>query len=513
MKVQLSDPRLRPLQADADYSRLTHSELVCLLRTERTIRTALEEQIYELKEKILEVDGKFFRVTSKLFGPSSEKTSKNSKERSGPKKPREKTILLPSKRYPDADIVEKHITCDSLPACNCCGEGMSDSGMTEVSEFLSVVPKKFIIIRQHRHKYRCSSCHGDIFTTPGLPRLIPGSGYSDEIAIDASLSKYCDLIPMDRYCQMAMRQGLPGLPPTSMIALTFALADIMRPIYDALKVETLHAEVLLADETPHRMLEGDERKNWYLWGFHSEVSCFYECHNTRSGDIASTLLAKSDCSVLLTDVYSGYRKAVREANEQRTKDGKTLIATAYCNAHARRGFVTTNESPEEAEFMIGQYRNIYQIEAKAKDGPPELILHHRSQMKPIFESMKARASTAIAGFSSKSGMGRAFKYFLNNYDGLTLFLDNGAVPIDNNASERLLRSPVVGRKTWYGTHSKKGAEVAAIHFSLIQSCRLLGLNPRSYYSKMVDAIHAKGPLLTPKAFSLKEAAGDSTDSN
>jgi hypothetical protein len=55
------------------------------------------------------------------------------------------------------------------------------------------------------------------------------------------------------------------------------------------------------------------------------------------------------------------------------------------------------------------------------------------------------------------------------------------VPIDNNASERILRGPVVGRKTWYGTHSKDGALAAAVHFSLVQSCRLVGLNPRTYY--------------------------------
>ena len=118
MKVQLTDPRLRPLPADADYSRLTYSELVCLLQTERTIRMAVEEQLYELQEKLIEVDGKFFRVTSKLFGPSSEKCPKDKNKPRGIRKPRGKTTLLPSERYPDADIVEKHITCDSAPTCN-----------------------------------------------------------------------------------------------------------------------------------------------------------------------------------------------------------------------------------------------------------------------------------------------------------------------------------------------------------------------------------------------------------
>ena len=69
-----------------------------------------------------------------------------------------------------------------------------------------------------------------------------------------------------------------------------------------------------ADETPHKMLEGHEKKSWYLWGFSTLRTCFLECHDTRSGDVASDVLINSKCQFLLTDVYSGYGKAVRLAN-------------------------------------------------------------------------------------------------------------------------------------------------------------------------------------------------------
>lgn len=191
---------------------------------------------------------------------------------------------------------------------------MVDSGMTETSEYLTVIPKRYIIVRQHRHKYRCTKCHGDIVTTPPIPRVIPGSSYSDEMIIDAALSKYCDLIPMERYCQIAKRQGFQGLPPQSLIAATFKLADFLKVAYERLRLETLDTPVLLADETTHRMLEGDEKTGWHLWGFSTAESCFYECHDTRSGDVATTVLNASTCSVLVSDVYAGYKKAVREAN-------------------------------------------------------------------------------------------------------------------------------------------------------------------------------------------------------
>ena len=183
---------------------------------EHHIRVTLEGYVHELQEKVLDINGQLFRIRSKMFERSSEKTRQpRGKNGKGSRKERSKTNLLPSERYPEAEIVEKHITYETPPNCNCCGGTMTDSGMTEVSEHLTVIPKKYMIVRQHRHKYRCSGCHGSIVTTPGLPRIVPGSAYSDELTVDATLSKYCDLIPMERYCDMAARQGFPGIPPHS----------------------------------------------------------------------------------------------------------------------------------------------------------------------------------------------------------------------------------------------------------------------------------------------------------
>ena len=504
MKVPINDPRLRSLPEDADFGRLTRRELIVLLQGQAAIARALERQVIELNEELVEIQGAFFKVITRIFEPSSEKMprakaggSKGQTER----KPRENNDLLPSERYPDAEIVEKHISYDVSPSCSCCGDIMVDSGMTEVSEYLDVIPKKYRIVRQHRHKYRCGSCHGSVVTTPTLPRIVPGSAYSDELIIDAALSKYCDLIPMERYVQMAARQGFPGLPPNSLISLTIMLATYLRLIYQALRLEILKAPVLLADETPHRMLEGDEKKRWFLWGFLGNRSCFYECHDTRSGDVASAVLAESDCEVLLTDVYSGYRKAIREANQARLTTAKAPIITSYCNSHARRGFkLGKAPGPDESEYMLRKYAEIYDIERAIKDEPLEVIAERRAAMLPIFSDMHAHATHWVTQHSAKSSLGKAFNYFLANYEGLTHFLKDPRVPIDNNAAERSLRGHVVGRKTWYGTHSRAGAEAAAIHFSLIESCKLLGVNPRDYYPAAIRRLQAGGAPLTPRVF-------------
>jgi len=114
--------------------------------------------------------------------------------------------------------------------------------------------------------------------------------------------------------------------------------------------------------------------------------------------------------------------------------------------------------------------------------------------------MRDRCIADIAGYSSKSAFGKAMGYFLKNYDNFVRFINHPDVPIDNNTAERVLRNPVVGRKTWYGTHSPRGAETAAILFSLVESCKLNKVNPREYFKKLVEDLQQKKPAFTPKEF-------------
>jgi transposase len=471
-------------------------------------RDELVDTIKRLQERLGTYQDRLFRARQQRFGAKSEKSkSDNPAENKpfGPPKPRGKTTKLPSERYPDATIREEEINFSEPPACSCCGSAMRDSGMTEDSEYLDVESKEFIVVQQRRHKHRCPNCHGGIATAPVPPRITPGGSYSDALIVDAALSKYCDLIPVERYGQMAARAGLSGLPPHSLIKAIFRLADLFGGLYNLIKDEVLRSVLLLADETPHRMLEGDEKQRWYLWGFSTPTACFFECHNTRSGDVSSEVLKLSKCLVLLSDAYSGYSKSVRVTNKLRLEQGLAVILIAYCNAHARRQFFPGQKDnaknvSEDAKFMISQYKEIYKLEDEAKGLSDEEVLKKRAAMKPYFEAMKTEALVKKDTYSNQSEMNRAYNYFLKYYDGLTLFLSNIYVPIDNNSSERLLRSPVIGRKTWYGTHSPRGAEAAAVHFTVVEACKLNKVNPRRYYMDMLARIHGKQDLMTPSEY-------------
>lgn len=452
--------------------------------TDSQLRMVLEEQLMDLQDA--------------LFGQSSERYKKPEKSKT-PSAPKPR-VKKPSERYPNIPVREILISMNPVPDCESCGEVMSDSGMTEDSEQLTVIPKKYEVLLTKRVKYRCS-CHGCIQTAPNPPRITEGSTYSDEMILDVVLSKYCDLIPIERYVAMAGRSGLMDLPPHSLIELTHAFSDFVEKAYDKLKACALSARVLRADETPHKMLEGSDKKSWFLWGFSSEHVCFFECHDTRSGDVASEVLTKSNCEVLMSDVYTGYNKATRIANEIRKKENKPLIQTSYCNAHARRYFFKSwRPHNKDPEFYLDHYHEIYQLDGQIKGKPPDKILELRAQMKSRFEAMKIKAHEDIQKYPKDTKMFKATRYPIENYDGLTLFLQYSDVPIDNNSQERLQRGHVVGRKTWYGTHSERGAKTAAVLFSLVESCKLIGVNPREYFKNLVQDLLVGREPYTPKEF-------------
>jgi transposase len=471
----------------------------------------LEIQYFELQKEILRLKNQHLtdaqlnlllseqlsEAKNTIFGSSSERYIKPELNKVKKEIP-QPHVKKPSERYPNVPVREDKIVFASIPECESCGKPMTDSGMFEESEQLNVIPKKFEIIKFLRPKYRCS-CQACLKTAPLPKRIIDGSSYSDDMVIDVVCSKYCDLIPIERYVQMAGRGGLIGLPPQSLIELTHQFANFTKPVYELIKKEIQNSRVLHADETPHNMMEGSSTKSWYLWGFSTLRNCYLDCRDTRSGDIASEVLQNSVCEVIISDDFGGYQKSVKFVNENRQLNNQKLITNAKCNAHARRYFFKPRINYSECEFYLENYHQIYRLNAESKDKPPEEILKYRQKMRIYFEAMKSRALEECHSnkYSDKSKFITALNYFLKNYVELILFLDQPDVAIDNNAQERLLRSHVVGRKTWYGTHSARGAETAAILFSIIETCKLNKINPREYLKNLVLDLHNGKNPYTP----------------
>ena len=78
----------------------------------------------------------------------------------------------------------------------------------------------------------------------------------------------------------------------------------------------------------------------------------------------------------------------------------------------------------------------------------------------------------------EGSLGKAIGYLLGLWTGLTRFLDDPRIPLDSNRTERGLRGVVLGRKNHYGSRSRRGLDVAALFYSLIESAKLCGVEPR-----------------------------------
>jgi transposase len=506
---------------------LTRDQMLVLLKAKTEFSELLLKENSRLnflvksqKELEIETQGSFLLLQNLIFGKSSEKvapletvtgadlnasqdqsqsssSSQKENSNSGERILKSRRVRLPSERYPEAPLEEKHVEFKEVPSCSCCNEPMQVSSMTESSEYIEKIPASIKVIREIKHKYRCDSCHGDIKTTPAIPRIKRGSAFGDSMIIDVAVSKYCDLIPIDRQVRIYERLGFPGLPPQSLIETTHYLAQFLKPLLELIKNEVLTAKILFADETPHRMLEGSETQNWFFWGFSSKTAAYFEAKDTRSGDVAIEFLKKSDCAYLMSDVYSGYVRTTKSINEDRERENRPLLQKIYCNAHARRKFIEAKVFKKESDFFILKYQKIYLIEASNKGLPEDEILKNRQKVRLIFKEMWDEAIRIRPQYPEKSAINKAIDYFLKNFKEFTLFTDSAVAPIDNNHQERLLRNPVIGRKTWCGTHSERGAETAAILFSIIESCKINQINPRTYLERIVNLLHKGEALLTP----------------
>lgn len=137
----------------------------------------------------------------------------------------------------------------------------------------------------------------------------------------------------------------------------------------------------------------------------------------------------------------------------------------------------------------------------------------RQSMDPLFEKIYHLSCEILLDYAPTSQIAQAAHYFLNNLAGLTVFLTNLEIPISNARTERSVRSPAVGRNTWLGTHSRKGAETTAILFSIFESCKLNEVNPREYCHDLATLYKTGQPLMTPYQYKILKLTKPGSPSN
>jgi transposase len=446
--------------------------------TQRLIVARGEDQT-RLQLEIRSLNELLAQRNKALFGDSSERRPQQKTPNAGePRKghgPREQRQLRIVDQPHDLDAADK--------VCKACGgelEPMQDQA--EESEEVTVIEREFVLVKHRRLKYRCA-CNGCIETALAPPRLVKGGRYSTDFAIEVAAQKYLDHLPLERQVRMMAREGLV-IDSQTLWDQIEALARGAQPIYERLVEYMLSLPVLGADETRWRMMgaKGDEgeSKRWQVWALAAPNAAVYRIEDSRSAAAARNILGGYR-GVVMADGYGAYESLAKEPGS---------FTLANCWAHVRRKFIEIEEFfPEQAGAALKLIGELYEVERSCPAGPAGDELRASLRQDRSREIISRIHAWALAQRAlPQSGLGKAIAYMGGLWKGLVRFLDDPRIPLDNNATERALRGVVVGRKNHYGSRSRRGTEVAAVLYSLMESAKLAGLEPKAYLRLAITAV-------------------------
>ena len=462
----------------------------------------LVAQIVELQKRLLKAEGRdteqlrlelgaleaeLARRSQQLLQPPSEKRPHATEQEHAPKPaqtghgPRAQPKLEVREVVHDLDEPDKQ-----CPSCG--GQLKPWEGQFEESDEIGVIERRFVLNRHKRRKYRCG-CGGCVATAEGPRRVLAGGRYSAAFTIAVVVGKYLDHLPLERQVRQMERQGLV-VDSQTLFDQCWALCELLRPAYDRLGEVQVALPLLFVDETRWPLHEKKGQKvpasKWHIWTLVSELGVYYEILGGRDAKAAASLLADFKGHVMC-DGYAAYESVAKRFPSLRL---------LQCWTHVRRKFVDCETAfPSECKTILDRIGELYAIEARAGDDQAERQRLRQSESREVLAAIQQWVFDVrcLPG----SGLHDAITYMTNRWSRLTRFVDDPLLPLDNNAAERALRGPVVGRKNHYGSRSLRGTEVAAIFYSLLESAKLVGVNPEAYLQRALDAALAGETIPLP----------------
>ena len=378
--------------------------------------------------------------------------------------------------------------------CPCCRGTLHCIG-EERSEQLDVVPARLRVLVTVRPKYACRACEEAIVQAPAPARMIQGGLPTDALVARVAVAKYADHLPLYRQAQIFARQGI-ALDRSTMADWMGTAAFLLRPLHERMLALVTTSARLFADETTAPVLDpGRGRtktgKFWAYarddrpWGGSDPPCVVYVYAPDRKAIRPATHLA-GFTGILQVDGYAGYQAALA---------GK--VTFAFCWAHVRRNFFELYDpkapaaSPIAAE-ALRRIAELYLIERNIGGLDPNrrrAVRHQRT--RPLVEALRAWLDQTAAKVSRGSSLDKALRYALNRWDGLTAFLDDGRIELDNNTVERAMRTIALGRKNHLFAGSDGGGEHWAILVSLVETCKLHALDPEAYLTWLFGKLALK----------------------
>ena len=396
--------------------------------------------------------------------------------------------------------------------CDICGGGLKQmDGQFEQSERITVKRTVYEIIVKKKQKYRCKNCKY-IITAPGPKTFMPGGRYTKDFAVQVAVDKYLDHLPLNRQAQRMARRGLQVTRQTLWVQLK-RLYVLLVPTLMALHECILQAVLVYADETTWHMMGKGKSKKWWVWALSDGESVYFQVVPSR-GIAAARQLFKDYAGFVMADDYVVYNSLERERTRQggrvqvMDEEGKliTLPTPDYllltCWMHARRYLIKAARYHPEPEQSLDIIAKLYLIEREAgqqaenrvqmerQRGDPQAQDHYDAFLLAARRDLRTKRSRPLidelAVWRTKqkpipgSALHEALAHIDKIWPRLILFLDDPRIPLDNGLAERLVRGPVLGRKNFQGSRSETGTRVAALFYSLLSTCRLMGIDPQAY---------------------------------
>jgi transposase len=500
----------RELPSDVlrEFAKLAMSEIDRL----RKENAALKQSEYDAEAMRLGYQDRLLKLQKKVFGRGTEMIDKGLK----PKK-RENILVHGDSQNPDPAHDDPKTAKDrDLAAHENKLYPMSDSELKEEAEMrgrknstrsdwkelqglydesteITIVERTYKKVVHKRKKYLFLPSVGTdkeiIVTAKGPEKLAPGCEYSLDFAIAVACDKFQYHTPLNRQVEQMESRGLFGITAKTLYGLTDQLSNHVRQarLMEKIRKDILEAPLAVhADETPWPILS-DHDSDGYLWTICNMAGAYYRFEPSRSGKIIVEML-KDYRGPVVADDFKGYDRLKRE----------TQCTLCHCWAHARRNFYEIHENHyDDCREIILLIDELFDIEHEARTFDQLKVLREeRSRM--VIDLIRRWLDEKNAKYLlAEDEMSKAIRYLLNSWKEFTVFLDDVRVPLSNNHAERSLRHSVLGRKNFYGSKTINGADVAADHYTVIETCKLLQLEPADYYRYIVATNNAGGDVLSP----------------
>jgi transposase len=377
--------------------------------------------------------------------------------------------------------------------CPCCHGQMHVIG-EETSERLDVIPAQHRVLVTRRPKYACRACENAVVQAPAPERLIKGGLPTEAMVAHVLVSKYAWHLPLYRQSQMLAALGIMIDRATLAFWVGYAAAELA-PLVTRLREMLLSSVKLAVDETIAPVLDPGRGRTkigflWAMarddrgWGGSDPPAVAYTYAPGRGAQHAVRLLAGYS-GIVQCDGYAAYKQL---ASAKRVGGPVTL---AFCWAHWRRQFYAlANPGPAPiASEALERIAALYAIEKTIRGRSPEArVAVRQAQSKPLVEALKTWLQTELARVSNKSKIADVIRYGLKHWDGLVRFLDDGHIELDTNSVERSMRGIALNRKNALFAGHDQGAHNWACIASLIETCKLNGIDPQAYLTDVLTKL-------------------------